>query len=242
MTRIPINKSFNVTREDYARGIRYFPIVGLIIGFIICISMYVASLVFSFFITSLIGLIISIVITGGIHLDGFSDTCDGIFSGRNREKILEIMKDSRLGTFGGIGLILILLSKYIIYYDIVSSIKSIFSGLEVVLLAPIVSRSIVVFFSYNRKYAREKEGLGDLFIGKINLKDVLICQISLIIITFAINYKFLIIYIIVLFIMILLRRYIEKMLNGITGDILGFSIEISEVLFMLITLGVVNYL
>lgn len=242
MTRIPINKSFDVSREDYARGTRFFPTVGLIIGLIVCVSTYLVSFIFSPLVSSLIGLIVSVIVTGGIHLDGFSDTCDGIFSGRSREKILEIMKDSRLGTFGGISLILILLSRYIIYYDIILNTNFIINGFNIVLLAPIVSRAIVVFFAYNRKYAREDTGLGDLFVGKVNLKDILINQLSLVLFISIINYKIIIIYIIVLIFMIIVRRHIEKILNGITGDILGFSIEISEILFMLIALGMVKYL
>lgn len=242
MTRIPINKSFNVTREDYAKGTKYFPLVGLIVGGITALTIYLCSHIFSLMISSLIGLVVSILITGGIHLDGFSDTCDGIFSGRNKEKILEIMKDSRLGTFGGIGLILLILSRFMVYFEILSNIESMVEGLSIILLAPVISRGIVMFFTYKRKYAREKEGLGDLFIGKTSLWDILINQIVVLFIACMVDYRFLVVYLIVLGIMVLIRNYIEKIIGGVTGDILGFSIEFSEILFMILTLGMVNYL
>lgn len=241
MTRIPINKSFDVTRLDYAKGTIYFPIVGLIVGSIVSLIMQLLIGIFSPVLTALVGVITHVFITGGIHLDGFSDTCDGIFSGRGREKILEIMKDSRLGTFGGVGLIILLLTRGALYYEVLNA-SFIKNSLMIVLISSIAARGIVMFFSYKRRYARENEGLGDLFIGKVTIKELLINQVILISIIILIDYKFLVVYLLTLLIMLLVRRYIESILNGVTGDILGFSIELSEIIFMFFSLGLRGFL
>ncbi|KMT20935.1 adenosylcobinamide-GDP ribazoletransferase [Clostridium cylindrosporum] len=246
MTRIPVKKNLDVTREDFARGAIYFPIIGLIIGFVVAGSIYISNMIFSPYLTALIGVIVHTFITGAIHLDGFSDTCDGIFSGRSKERILEIMKDSRLGTFGGVGLILLILLKWTLYFETINMLKVksmwLYPLFIVVLLAPVVARSIVLFFMYKRKYARENEGLGDLFIGKISIRELFINQVFMAIIVSSISYKIMLIYVLTLLVMICFRKYIEGILNGITGDILGCSIEISEVVFMILSLGVINVL
>lgn len=242
MTRIPINKSFDITREDYAKAIVYFPLVGLIVGFIVSLPIYIIKDVYSPFVTSILGVIFYVFVTGAIHLDGFSDTCDGFFSGRSREKILEIMKDSRLGTFGGVGLILVIAIKWALYFEIINNgiNKNILEYLSIILTSSIASRSIVIYFAYKRKYARDNEGLGDLFIGKITTNRFYINQILCLILIFIINYKLLISYFITLILMLLVRKSIEDTLKGVTGDILGFSIEISEVIFMFLSLGVMG--
>lgn len=242
MTRIPINKSFNVTREDYAKAIVYFPIVGLIVGFVVSLPIYFIQNIYSPFLTSILGVILYIFVTGGIHLDGFSDTCDGFFSGRSREKILEIMKDSRLGTFGGVGLILIIATKWALYFEIINNgiNKNILEYLSIILAGTIASRSIVIYFAYKRKYARDNEGLGDLFIGKITPDKFYINQSLCIVLLAIINYKLLIAYFVTLILMLLVRKSIENTLKGVTGDILGFSIEVSEVIFMFLSLGVMR--
>ncbi|MEF9951387.1 MAG: adenosylcobinamide-GDP ribazoletransferase [Clostridium sp.] len=239
MTRVPVNKSFDVTVDDFRKGVRYFPIIGLVVGMVVAMSIYISSLGFSICLSGFIGALAYVVITGGLHLDGFSDTCDGIFSGRKKEKILEIMSDSRLGTFGGVGLIMLLAFRIILYIEVLS-LGDITRVLPILVLSPIVARGIVTYYMYNRRYAKENSGLGDLFIGKISKKEIILNQLLVLFLGIILWWKFIFVYPIVLFIMILIRNKIESVLNGLTGDILGFAIELSEIVFLFISIGGIN--
>jgi adenosylcobinamide-GDP ribazoletransferase len=106
LTRIPININLSVTREDLSKSVIYFPIVGYIIGIILALFYKFSIFYFDKIIIVFLVVIIEIVITGGLHIDGLSDTVDGIYSGREKKKIIEIMKDPNVGTFGVLSIII----------------------------------------------------------------------------------------------------------------------------------------
>ena len=110
-SRIPINKEVDFNEENIKYCIFFYPLVGGIIG-VLSSLMYYILLKSNLNIASLAAVFMMIYLTGGIHIDGLSDTFDGFLSSRDRERSLEIMKDSRVGTFGAISIIMILLSKY----------------------------------------------------------------------------------------------------------------------------------
>ncbi|GFP74124.1 adenosylcobinamide-GDP ribazoletransferase [Clostridium fungisolvens] len=230
MTRIPINLSLEVKREDFADAVRYFPLVGLIIGAIDLLIYIITCKLFHGMLPVVFTMISHIIVTGGLHLDGLSDTADGIFSGRSKDKILEIMKDSRVGTFGVLALVALMLLKFSAIEEL--SRVNIYSAL---LISPVISRTLTTLLMYKRRYAREKEGLGDLFIGKISTLTFSIALALGIIITLAVGRTYGLIVIVIGFIFtVCFRSYIEKRLDGITGDILGASVELNEVLVLVV--------
>ncbi len=100
--------------EQYQRSIVTFPLVGLLLG---AIAGAVALLLQPWCgvpLAALFGVLALALLTGGFHLDGLADTCDGIFSARTRDRMLEIMRDSRLGTHGGLALIFVLVAKVLV--------------------------------------------------------------------------------------------------------------------------------
>ena len=99
--------------------------------------------------------------TGGFHLDGLADTCDGVFSARSRDRMLEIMRDSRLGTHGGLALIFVVLAKILVLSELALRGEPILASLAA---ACAVSRGTAALLMYRHRYARE-EGLGNVFIG-----------------------------------------------------------------------------
>ena len=111
LTIIPFKIKGKVDDNDLGRSLIYFPIVGLLIGLILAGIAYFAAPIPPL-VTSALILIAWGVITGGIHLDGFADTCDGFYGNRPKEDILRIMRDSRIGTMGAVGVALILLFKF----------------------------------------------------------------------------------------------------------------------------------
>ena len=106
-TRIPCPKNINHHPDYLNKASRYFPLVGWIVGGISFLIFYMTSFLFSVEIAVLLSMITGVLVTGAFHEDGFADVCDGFGGGWTKEKILMIMKDSAIGAYGAIGLVLL---------------------------------------------------------------------------------------------------------------------------------------
>lgn len=220
-TRLPV-PYIEYTQEKYKKGIKYLPLVGFIIGFILFLFTFLDGFIHRP-VLSLIIWIIYIWITGALHIDGFSDTIDGIFSNRDKEKMLEIMKDSRIGAFGVIGIVLLLITNIVLtsYID-----------LKYIFLVPIVGRTMAIFSASESDYPRES-GMGKVFMKNINLKESNFGLAFLAIITSAFfGFKLVLLISITIVVTLYLTRYISKKIGGMTGDTIGFIIEITQTIFL----------
>lgn len=170
------------------------------------------------------------LLTGGFHLDGLADTCDGIFSARTRERMLEIMKDSRLGTHGGLALIFVLLMKVLVVSELALRGQPM---LAVLTAACVVGRSGVVLLMYRQRYAREN-GLGNLFIGKVSaIQTLTTLMFGCVLTTALLSLRGLVASLITLVVVFVLAQLLKRTLGGQTGDTLGAAIELGEVIFLL---------
>ncbi|MBU3180570.1 adenosylcobinamide-GDP ribazoletransferase [Clostridium psychrophilum] len=230
-TRIPINKSLNCDKENFRRGSVFFPVVGLFIGIVQWVIYYLLIKVLPVNITAVFVVIIPIVITGGLHVDGFGDTCDGFFSLKgDKHKIIEVMKDSTVGTYATIAIVFDLLARY----EAVNTIIGI--NLPLILIAtPIIARFTVVFISFIGKNAKET-GSGNIFIGNIDVKRLVISGvITILLATSLIGIKKSAILIISgLFLSFLFNKFCESKITGLTGDSLGANNELVEILTMIL--------
>ena len=111
LTVLPVPASMHFDSRMAARSVGAFPTVGLIIGLIAAAVGWVAHLLWGPPLPEIAIVLCWVVVTGGLHLDGVADSCDGLFSWRDRQRKLEIMRDSRLGVMGGLGLIVALMLK-----------------------------------------------------------------------------------------------------------------------------------
>jgi adenosylcobinamide-GDP ribazoletransferase len=96
---------------DSGRASVWYPFVGLVIGVLTWLSWKVATFVFPPLVAGVVTLVVWVILTGGLHLDGLADCCDGLLTSASPERRLEIMKDPHIGTFGMVGLILVLFLK-----------------------------------------------------------------------------------------------------------------------------------
>ncbi len=222
-TRIPISYKYKYDEKDFIKGIKLLPIVGLIVG----LFLYAPTLLESYIHRPILILgvwSIYLFITGGLHIDGLADTVDGIFSYRKKEEMLNIMKDSRVGTFGAIIIFwLLLINLFLTYY------------LENVILifVPIVGRICALLSASISTYARKEGGMGAAFIKNCGIKEVLLGIIFTFICGFIFDITFIIIPLgLTLAAVILITKNIEKKLGGTTGDTIGAVVEISQSLFM----------
>jgi adenosylcobinamide-GDP ribazoletransferase len=226
LTRIPININLDVTREDLSKSIIYFPIVGYIIGIILAVFYKVSILYFDKIIIAFLIVIIEIIVTGGLHVDGLSDTVDGIYSGRKKEKIIEIMKDPNVGTFGVLSIIILVIFKFLLIYKINNYL------FIVLLIMPVFSRFCSVLSSRIGKYPKE-DGLGNMFIGQVSNFQLFISFIFTLPLLYF-NFLLYFAFIINIVFTMLFVKYISKKIDGITGDTLGAVVEINEVLFLVV--------
>ena len=243
MTRLPIPVDVGFD-EALHKGMVYFPIVGLILG--ICYEMVarVGSLFFEPYIVTIFIICAEVILTGGLHLDGLGDTFDGLYSYRDKDRILEIMKDSRLGTNGLLAIMLVLMLKAGMIYEIVHERE-----LFWLIIMPAVARWMQLLACYKAKTPREK-GMGNIFIGKVTPKMFIISSILLISIIlgtigahelfsgdgyygYYITQASLSVLILILFVMGFIKSVYRK-IDGITGDILGAICELSELGFLII--------
>ncbi|HWY97589.1 MAG TPA: adenosylcobinamide-GDP ribazoletransferase, partial [Bacteroidia bacterium] len=112
-TRIPCPKWVDHSEEYLNKSSKYFPLMGWIVGGFSALIYFGGTYIFPVSIAILLSMVASIWITGAFHEDGLADVCDGFGGGWTKEKILLIMKDSRVGAFGVIGLVMVLLIKYV---------------------------------------------------------------------------------------------------------------------------------
>lgn len=230
LTRIPLEINFTYGAEDMGKTARYFPLVGLILGLTVATAIYLFSFI-DVQLAAVIGILTGILLTGGFHLDGFMDTADGIFSARTRERMLEIMKDSRVGAHGVTAAIILLLLKFVLYGMVGKNHPDVF---WVVIMAYIFSHWSMVYAILFFPCAR-KEGLGHIFITHKRKSDFPIATILTVLPVLIFQNWFAFIPLIATFFLIWLYcSRIVKILGGLTGDVHGAVSEITEVLFILI--------
>lgn len=224
LTRLPIKINVEVKRDTMAKGTVFYSYIGMLVGLI-------AGAVYFFLwrinsdLAAAAAVLAIIAVTGGFHVDGLSDTCDGFFSSRSRERILEIMKDSRVGTFGVIAIVFDILLKFVL----LKGFNRIDGAICLILVCGNARLAASMLFSFG-KIARPN-GLGAMLTENNSRKYFFIGLITYTIIgTFIMKYYFLIVLLITLLAALLLMRYSYKVIGGLTGDVYGACCEIGEII------------
>ena len=231
MSRLPVPARWSQGLEidQYERGIVTFPLVGLLLGAIAGLVMLALHAWCGLPLAALFA-VLALALLTGFHLDGLADTCDGIFSARRRERMLEIMRDSRLGTHGGLALIFVLVAKVFVISELALRGTSMLAALAA---ACAVARGMSVLLMYRQRYARE-QGLGNVFIGKVTFRQTVITlALSLALATLLLGVHGLLAAVITLLVVSALGQALKRTLGGQTGDTLGAAIELGEVIFLL---------
>ena len=158
LTRLKIVNQTEWSVEDFGKSVVAFPYVGLIIGLILALLYGILSPFIPLVPLMLILVIAEFLITGGLHADGLMDTSDGLFSGRERDRKLEIMKDSRIGSFGVVAFVFVILLKW----QLLTAIPTAEFIPMALIMMPLMSRWTLVLSIRSYPYARE-QGMGAAF-------------------------------------------------------------------------------
>lgn len=220
-TRIPIRIQVPASETDFAKGVKWLPLVGLVIGGILAGSHILCAPYFNAFTLATGAVFLEVFLSGGLHLDGLADTFDGLYSNRGKERILEIMKDSRIGSNGALALIALILFKIALLTNLDDTSRTM-----VLLFMPLISRFGIAYASWISDYAREK-GMGKFFIGNVNGKQVLAALLVAAIPLGFFPAGYAVLLAAVLFNWFYVK-HVTKIIGGMTGDTLGAMIELTE--------------
>jgi adenosylcobinamide-GDP ribazoletransferase len=224
LTRIPtLSKTFEA--DSLSRAAKFFPLVGLAVG---CGATLLQKLLLSHLSGALIALVILaylMLITGCLHEDGLADTADGFGGGWNKDQILAILKDSRIGSYGAAALVLSLLARYVLL-----------SSLPVERFAAYVISSHVLCrwsslpLSYFLSSAREQEGQGARIAKLTSLSTLIIGSLfSLAVVIFALRWSAVAPLLATLVIVMLSGLFYWRKVGGVTGDCFGATNQLAEI-------------
>lgn len=211
------------TPQEMGRAVGWFPLVGVVLGFALFGVNYFARLIFPPTVSAALTLFAWIIFTRAFHLDGFMDTCDGLFGGWTPERRLEIMKDSRMGAFGVAAGILVLLTEY-------AALSSTVSLLPSILLSTTLGRWASPLVIHAFPYARE-DGLGYEMKHNVSWKEILLATLITGITAWLVygwlGFIFMLGAAVIAF---LTAIYTMRLLPGLTGDIYGTVTTLIEML------------
>ncbi len=233
LTRIRLVKEAEWSAPRFGKSVVFFPLVGMVIGMVLLIINHVFGYYLSARMIAILLVISGFIITGGLHADGLMDTADGLLSGRSRERMLEIMKDSRVGSGGVMVFVLPVAAKWAVLEDIPANLLPL--GL---FAAPILSRLVLVMAITLFPYAR-REGIGKLFSEYTSRRDfvyALVLSIVLLLPLMVYHHRVVASFAVSLLFGVVFLRYASSKLNGLTGDVYGAAAELTEVVVLLVFL------
>lgn len=225
LTKVPWPRALRAESGDLARSLFWFPWVGALLGLAFTGAWQGFSRVLPTPAAAALLVCFTVFITGGLHLDGLADTVDGLGGGQNPEERRRIMKDSRVGAFGVLSLILVLLVKFAFFLAAGEQ-----GWRYEFILFPVLSRWGMVFLAHLSDYARPEGGLGQAMTTGVSLKTTAGATVSaLVFAVLVLGLKGLVLLAGAAAVIYLLSLYFRRALGGITGDVLGAANEIVEV-------------
>jgi len=233
-TRLPLPFEIQADAEDFNRGFIWFTTVGLVIGGLLTLLYIILSPWVGTLLLAVILVLAEVLLTGGLHLDGLSDTFDGLYSNRDKERVLEIMKDSRIGANGALAMMSWLLLKIALLNELfqltaVHTPKT--ATWLILLLMPVAAKSALALSCYLGPYAR-KEGMGHLFIGKVSGSRLFPVLTLAAILHGLLVPASLAVWAGILLLTLAYTRHVRKRIDGLTGDTLGAWHELSELFYL----------
>ncbi len=226
-TRIPFWRLSSLESRHYENIVPMWPVAGILTGVVMSCTFYMTSLVLPNTVAIVIAMISRILMTGGLHEDGFADFCDGFGGGstglpdKDRERTLRIMKDSFIGTYGVLGLILYFLLLWNILYSL-SDLLPLWKMMICMIVVDVFSKfmsSMIVFFL---PYARDAENAKNKIVYNKGSRPYIAMLLSVITLNAPVLF--------------LLFRWMKNRIGGYTGDCCGATFLLMELYNYLILL------
>ncbi|MBN2738625.1 MAG: adenosylcobinamide-GDP ribazoletransferase [Spirochaetales bacterium] len=227
-TRLPVPKSIHLDEQSLNKATVFLPLIGLIVGGVCAGCYFAASLVFPKAVAAVISLIAGVLFTGAFHEDGFSDTCDGLGGGFTIEDKLNIMKDSRVGAYGLVGTLLLILLKFALLTETPSNII-----IPAIMVIHVISRLTPVYLIFFLDYVRlDQKSKAKPVSRGISLGGLIIASSMAMVFSALLNPYFLLFFTAFPLLVLFFVLFYKKQAGGYTGDLLGASEQISEALLL----------
>ncbi len=239
-TRLPVPAWVGYSESALNQATRYLPLIGWLVGAVTGLTWLAGTYLIDTDTGLLLGMIVSVLLTGAFHEDGFADVCDGFGGGWTKERILTIMKDSRVGTYGVVGLVLLLGLKF----SVLRHISALLSDQPILLPAYLMSahalsRFMAVTVIRTHAYVRETDDSKAKPVAQTIGLDILLVAGSwaimpLLVTAWLAQQPLLLLLVPLLYgVKVLLTRYFTRWIGGYTGDCLGATQQVCEVSFYL---------
>lgn len=227
LTRLHFATQTEWKDEDFGKSVSWFPVIGWIIGLLLCGIFFLLKPFKIPILTGFILVVSELIVTGALLLDGLMDSSDGLFSGRSRERCLEIMKDSHVGAFGVLSALMIILVKTF-------ALASVDTALYPILFAmPTIGRLNLVISICEYPYARSY-GIGKSFAAYRSKNSVLYAFAGAALPAFYFGFHYIILLGAAVLFGLYLNSWIVEKIGGTTGDTYGFVTEVTEALLSLL--------
>lgn len=225
LTQLPISR-IAYHPDSLARSAKFFPVVGLVIGLGASLLQHVLAPYLNRTLVAFLVLTFLVLVTGGLHEDALADTADAFGGGWNREQVLTILKDSRIGSFGALALVLSVLARFLLL-----SILPMHRFTALVVSAHVLCRWTTLPLSYFLRPARESDdGQGARIARKISPASLLIGSLlSFAVVLDLMRREFWIPVIVALGISGLSGLYYFRRIGGVTGDCFGATNQLTEI-------------
>jgi adenosylcobinamide-GDP ribazoletransferase len=224
LTRFPVPR-VRFDPDSLSRAAKFFPVVGLIIGLGASVLQRIAAPYLRRPLVALLVLTFLVLITSGLHEDGLADTADGFGGGWNREQVLTILRDSRIGSFGALALVLSVLARFLLLSSLPVNRFTAF-----IVSAHVLCRWTTLPLSYFLAPARESDGQGARIAQKISPASLLIgTLLSFAIVFYFMRTEFWIPVLVALVITALSGLYYSRRIGGVTGDCFGATNQLTEI-------------
>jgi adenosylcobinamide-GDP ribazoletransferase len=224
LTRLPI-WSIPYEANSLARSAKFFPVVGLVVGLAASVLQHILTPHLNRALVALLVLTFLVLITGGLHEDALADAVDAFGGGWNREQVLEILKDSRIGSFGALALVISVLARFLFL-----SILPLNRFTAFVVSAHVLCRWTTLPLSYFLPSARESEGQGARIAQKISSASLLVgTLVSFALVLYLMRKEFWVPISAAILITALSGLYYFRRLGGVTGDCFGATNQFTEI-------------
>ena len=236
-TRINMSRFVKYEEENLSKCTKYLPAVGWLVGGVSALVYVLSVHVLSPSVSVLLSVLCSVIITGAFHEDGLADSCDGFGGGWTKDRILTIMKDSRIGTYGTVSLIILFGLKITLLIDAYLMLKDPVFIILFTISAHAVSRYVASTFIYTHKYTRDSvtskvKPVAENSSVSIFLVGGVLAFIPFVLFSYITNNFLLLLVIIPTYLTkIFLGRFFKKWIDGYTGDTLGATQQITELVF-----------
>lgn len=231
LTGIPVPLKHELSAEQLGKATAYFPLAGLVIGGILAGLNWVFNLFLPDTVVNILHIVSLVALTGAMHLDGFADTVDGMAGHKSVEDRWKVMKDSHTGAYGVVGIVLLLITKFVVLDNVPADLMT-----PTLLFFPVASRWAMVYLIWVFKYTRP-QGLGTAYKNATKLPQFLVATIITLAVAGALyplfSFTGFLIFAGVWITATILGLYFRYKFAGQTGDTYGASNEVCEVMGLL---------